>query len=188
MSGSRRVTISSEPMAPDSDAERVREGLALFNVARTGQDFWRYVRLFVRDETGLIRGGLLGAVWGGWLHVTDLWLEESLRGSGLGRKLWKRLELLPASFNDFLAQRRLEVGEELKRRARGPFLTHEEERCHRCGQQQRRRGPPLGRANRVVKTIAQRAIAYLIVVLDRDDRLAHGHVRWIGAARTLVMR
>jgi GNAT superfamily N-acetyltransferase len=59
----------------------------MYNVARTGQDYWRYVRLFVRDEKGLIRGGLLGAIWGGWLHVTDLWLEESLRGSGLGRSL-----------------------------------------------------------------------------------------------------
>ena len=73
------VRISSEPAASDADAQRVKDGLSLYNVARTGQDYWRYVRLFVRDDKGLIRGG--------WLHVTDLWLEESLRGSGLGRRL-----------------------------------------------------------------------------------------------------
>ena len=81
------IRISSEPAASDADAQRVKDGLSLYNVARTGQDYWRYVRLFVRDDKGLIRGGLLGAIWGGWLHVTDLWLEESLRGGGLGRDL-----------------------------------------------------------------------------------------------------
>jgi hypothetical protein len=70
------VRISSEPMAPESDAEYVRNGLALYNVGRTGHDSWRPVKLFVRDGTGLIRGGLLGDIWGGWLHVTILWLEE----------------------------------------------------------------------------------------------------------------
>ena len=87
MSAVRHVKISSEPMASDADTERVSEGLGLFNVARTGQDHWRYVKLFVRDQTGLIRGGLLGEIWGGWLHITDLWIEESRRGSGLGRSL-----------------------------------------------------------------------------------------------------
>lgn len=88
----RKVRINSEPMASDADTERVTEGLALFNVARTGQDHWRNVKLFVRDEQGLIRGGLLGHIWGGWLHITDLWLEESLRGGGLGRTLMDTAE------------------------------------------------------------------------------------------------
>jgi len=86
------IRISSEPMAPDSDAQHVRDGLALYNVARTGQDRWRPVKLFVRDGTGFIRGGLLGDIWGGWLHVTTLWLEEPLRGSGLGRRLMAMAE------------------------------------------------------------------------------------------------
>jgi GNAT superfamily N-acetyltransferase len=89
---SRPVTITSEPMASDADTERVEEGLSLFNVARTGQDYWRHVKLFVRDEKGLIRGGLLGHIWGGWLHITDLWLEEALRGGGLGRELMETAE------------------------------------------------------------------------------------------------
>src|SRR6266508_2948506 len=86
------VRISSEPMAPDADAQFVRDGLSLFNVGRTGQDYWRPVKLFVRDGTGMIRGGLLGHVWGGWLHITDLWLEESMRGGGLGRRLVETAE------------------------------------------------------------------------------------------------
>jgi GNAT superfamily N-acetyltransferase len=86
------VRISSEPMASGTDEQHVRDGLALFNVGRTGQDYWRPVKLFVRDSTGLIRGGLLGDIWGGWLEVKILWLEESLRGSGLGRRLIETAE------------------------------------------------------------------------------------------------
>ncbi len=86
------IRISSEPMASDSDAQFVRDGLSIYNVRRTGQDYWRPVKLFVRDGTGFIRGGLLGDIWGGWLEVKILWLEESLRGSGLGRRLMATAE------------------------------------------------------------------------------------------------
>jgi ribosomal protein S18 acetylase RimI-like enzyme len=74
-------------MAPESDAQFVRDGLSLYNVGRTGYDYWRSLKLFVRDDSGMIRGGLLGHIWGGWLHITDLWLAEAARGNGLGRRL-----------------------------------------------------------------------------------------------------
>lgn len=67
-------------MAPDSDDQFVREGLYFYNIARTGLESWRPVKLFVREDTGLIRGGLLGDIWGGWLEIKILWVEESLRG------------------------------------------------------------------------------------------------------------
>jgi ribosomal protein S18 acetylase RimI-like enzyme len=86
------IRISSEPAASDADSRRITEGLSLYNVARTGQDHWRPLRLFVRDTKGYIRGGLLGDIWGGWLHITILWIEESLRGSGLGRSLMETAE------------------------------------------------------------------------------------------------
>jgi ribosomal protein S18 acetylase RimI-like enzyme len=81
------LRISSDPMAPESDAQFVRDGLSLYNVGRTGYDYWRSLKLFVRDDSGMIRGGLLGHIWGGWLHITDLWLAEAARGNGLGRRL-----------------------------------------------------------------------------------------------------
>jgi GNAT superfamily N-acetyltransferase len=86
------VRITSEPMASEAEAQHVRDGLNLYNVSRTGQDYWRPVKLFVRDASGLIRGGLLGDIWGGWLEIKILWLEESLRGSGLGRSLMDTAE------------------------------------------------------------------------------------------------
>src|SRR2546426_7391883 len=86
------LRLSAEPVAPESDAQFVRDGLSLYHVARAGYDHWRPLKLFVRDATGLIRGGLLGHIWDGWLHITDLWLEESARGAGLGRRLIETAE------------------------------------------------------------------------------------------------
>jgi ribosomal protein S18 acetylase RimI-like enzyme len=86
------LRITSEPMAPESDARAVSDGLSLYNVARTGYDHWRPMKLFVRDGSGMIRGGILGHIWGGWLHITDLWLQETARGAGLGLRLMETAE------------------------------------------------------------------------------------------------
>lgn len=49
--------------------------------------------LFVRNESGQIMGGLTGdTFWNNWLEIADLWLDESLRGQGLGRELLRRAE------------------------------------------------------------------------------------------------
>ena len=86
------VRITSEPAAPESDAQLVREGLYRYNVGRTGYDFWRPVKLLVRDDKGYILGGLLGDIWGGWIHIDVLWIEEALRGTGVGRRLVEMAE------------------------------------------------------------------------------------------------
>src|SRR5574341_871890 len=86
------LKISSEPMAAESDVQLVREGLYRFNVGRTGHEFWRPVKILVRDDKGYILGGLLGDIWGGWMHVNILWIEEALRGSGVGRRLMEMAE------------------------------------------------------------------------------------------------
>ena len=41
---------------------------------------------------GDVLGGALGQVWGGWLQVTHLWVAETVRGQGHGRRLMKAAE------------------------------------------------------------------------------------------------
>ena len=53
----------------------------------TGVDAFHQVAIFVRDASGAIRGGITGGVWGGWLHIVALWVDEPLRGHGLGTRL-----------------------------------------------------------------------------------------------------
>ncbi|HNS51252.1 MAG TPA: GNAT family N-acetyltransferase [Anaerolineae bacterium] len=52
----------------------------------------RSLRLFLRDPEGNVAGGAVGELFGGWLYVSLLWVEQGLRGRGHGRELIGRLE------------------------------------------------------------------------------------------------
>jgi ribosomal protein S18 acetylase RimI-like enzyme len=88
------IRLVVQPHAPESDRQVVRESLDLYNVARTGHDDYHPVSIFLRGRHDEIRGGLLGNIWGGWLHVTFLWVAEPLRGSGWGTRLLRAAERL----------------------------------------------------------------------------------------------
>lgn len=74
------------------DLERLREAIDSFNVHRTGRDDWGRITVFARDDDGRVVGGITGDWWAGWLHVTYLWLDEEIRGRGLGRELLAEAE------------------------------------------------------------------------------------------------
>jgi GNAT superfamily N-acetyltransferase len=86
------LRISSEPNASREDKDRVREMLGLFNVGKTGLDTYHELAIFLRDGQDRIRGGVLGDIWGGWLHVSNLWLEAAFRGQGRGVALMRAAE------------------------------------------------------------------------------------------------
>jgi GNAT superfamily N-acetyltransferase len=81
------LTITSEPYATESDIEVVEDAVNQFNVVVTGDTSYSPVRLFLRDEHGRVLGGLLGDIWGGWMHIGFLWVHESWRGQGHGTQL-----------------------------------------------------------------------------------------------------
>lgn len=89
---SETFTISSEPSATPDEAAVVRDGIYQFNFRATGMTEIQTIALFVRDGARGIRGGLLGYIWGGWLHVTDLWISKECRRRGLGGQLLARAE------------------------------------------------------------------------------------------------
>ena len=88
----RNVRMSSEPHASEQDKGFVREALALHNVAVTQDAYYSPLAIFLRDERGAILGGALGDIYGGWLHLTFLWVAEPLRGRGYGRQLLEAAE------------------------------------------------------------------------------------------------
>ena len=81
------VRLSSEPAAPSDDVDRIVEAINRWNMETTGIRDYHQVAIFLRDDDGMIRGGITGGVWGGWLHIVALWVDADLRRRGLGRQL-----------------------------------------------------------------------------------------------------
>jgi GNAT superfamily N-acetyltransferase len=81
------LRIVVEPHASDHLKQVVHEGLGLYNVAVTGFAEYYPVSIFLKDARDEVLGGVLGHVWGQWLHIAILWLAEPVRGQGYGRQL-----------------------------------------------------------------------------------------------------
>jgi GNAT superfamily N-acetyltransferase len=86
------IRIVSDPHASESLKQVVVDHLDTYNVAVTGFREYSPVNLFLRDAGDEVVGGLLGWIWGGVLYVRILWVSETLRGRGLGRRLMETAE------------------------------------------------------------------------------------------------
>ena len=80
-----QISIEDEPRSEDCDFLRKR--LQEHNTSIVGPDNHAPLAIFVRDDTGSIRGGLLGETFWQWLHIRTVWVDESHRGQGLGTRL-----------------------------------------------------------------------------------------------------
>ncbi|CAM4000745.1 GNAT family N-acetyltransferase [Lederbergia lenta] len=50
------------------------------------------VNLFLRDENGTVRGGILGEICWNWLEIHTLMIDEDIRKLGYGSKLLSKIE------------------------------------------------------------------------------------------------
>ena len=78
--------------ASGADAQTVRDRLDMYNVGVTGESAYYPVNLFLKSERNEVLGGLLGAIWGGWLHITFLWVDQAERGQDWGTRLMDQAE------------------------------------------------------------------------------------------------
>jgi GNAT superfamily N-acetyltransferase len=79
--------IVFDPLPGDALSRFVTESLASYNIAATGEESWYPVGFFLKSGRGEWLGGLLGNIWGGWLHVTHLWVAAPARHHGNGTRL-----------------------------------------------------------------------------------------------------
>ncbi len=84
--------IDFEPFLDDATRQFVTHGVDGHNIAATGLPEYFPVNFVVRGEAGDVLGGLLGQLWGGWLHVNYLWVATGLRGEGFGARLVEAAE------------------------------------------------------------------------------------------------
>jgi len=69
-------------------ADRIYE----FNSQTTGYLDGRLLAGSIRNDAGEIIAGFSGHTWGGCCEISHLWVIESMRGQGLGRRLLEAAE------------------------------------------------------------------------------------------------
>ncbi|MCU0485953.1 MAG: GNAT family N-acetyltransferase [Anaerolineales bacterium] len=50
------------------------------------------LRIFLQDAQEKVVGGIAGDIFGGWVYISLLWVDEPLRNQGYGAELLKRFE------------------------------------------------------------------------------------------------
>jgi GNAT superfamily N-acetyltransferase len=86
------LQIAFEPYADQTLKDIVINGVDYHNIAATGHAAAYPVGFYLRDARAEVMGGLLGEIWGGWLHVTYLWVAEPARGAGNATRLLQAAE------------------------------------------------------------------------------------------------
>lgn len=81
-----------EPSTAADDAATIAGNLLAFNEVRIGPANEQPVQFVVRDDDGVVVGGLLGVTRWQWLYVAKLWVAEGLRGRGVGTELLQMAE------------------------------------------------------------------------------------------------
>ena len=86
------MRLSLEPEPSSEDLETLERGLMDAAVGRVAARDYRALTLLLRDWKGRVRAGLRGATVWKWLHIKHLWVDESLRSQGYGRRLVEAAE------------------------------------------------------------------------------------------------
>jgi GNAT superfamily N-acetyltransferase len=69
---------------PHNDGPKpfVVNGVDNHNIAVTGQSAYYPVQYYLRGADDEVLGGLLGDIWGDWLHIKFVWVAPPARGKG----------------------------------------------------------------------------------------------------------
>ena len=76
----------------EATVAELRDRVIAYNVAVTGHDDGRSLSCFLRDHDGALIAGLDGFTWGGYAMIEWLWVTETERAHGLGRRLVQSAE------------------------------------------------------------------------------------------------
>ena len=86
------VIIELEPKPTSADLASLSRGLVASNDAHGPPEEWRRVTFFLRDDKGVVFGGLDGNTYWGWLFVRQLWVDAAHQRCGHGTALLSAAE------------------------------------------------------------------------------------------------
>lgn len=86
--------ILFDPTPRPQDIDRLGDGINAFSVPAVGPSNRLDLTYLVKNEAGEVLAGVHGNTDWGWLYISALWVDESLRGMGLGSALMAKAEAL----------------------------------------------------------------------------------------------
>lgn len=93
------MKITKPIPAQDNDFEALKIGLNTYNESFTGPTHKETVLSFLKNDSGIVMGGILGEINWNWMHIQGLWVDENLRNNGWGTKLLLEMERYAFSKN-----------------------------------------------------------------------------------------
>lgn len=87
------LTVSQETRIA-AIARAALKGLVAHNTAKAGRTKWKRFAFSARGKDGEVKGGLVGYTMWNWCFVELLWIDEALRGTGIGSDLMAKAEAL----------------------------------------------------------------------------------------------
>ncbi|PGZ95141.1 GNAT family N-acetyltransferase [Bacillus sp. AFS029533] len=90
----------------EKDKKYINSSLYEFNLKHFPEDLrgrYQEVNLFLKDENGTVRGGILGEICWNWLEIHTFMIDEDIRKLGYGAKLLLEVEQIALENNcDFI--------------------------------------------------------------------------------------
>lgn len=78
---------------PDhKDFKVVYEGMLLYHAKKGHRRVSEVINIFLKDKHKKVHGGIIATVLWNGIEINSLWVEESLRGRGWGKKLVEEAE------------------------------------------------------------------------------------------------
>jgi ribosomal protein S18 acetylase RimI-like enzyme len=70
----------------------VGKGIRRYNVQQAGDNNYQRLCFFLLGPDNRVTGGLVGAMYWNWFYLHLLWVDETLRRQGYGRRLVRQAE------------------------------------------------------------------------------------------------
>ncbi len=90
-----RLQITSE--INKADKQTVENALYTFNLKHFPVDLrgrYEEINLYLKDENGIVRGGILAEICWNWLEIHTFMIDEDIRKTGFGTKLLAEIETI----------------------------------------------------------------------------------------------
>lgn len=99
--------------------QTLRAALSRYNQSMAGEAKIHNLGISANNAAGQMVGAIYGWIQWGWLYIDLLWVEEAMRGQGIGSQLLRRLE--DAALEQGIDRVRLDTG---SFQAPGFYLRH----------------------------------------------------------------